>query len=234
MYGLVPTREEFERRVPAEYRRYAGIGPYFLPVFGRMYSKRLQDLIDACTRWAHSPARILDVGCGLGLATSRLAELFPLAEVSGLDIYPDEILRVAAELRPAARRVNFVSGSIEEAPFESGQFDLVTAFDALEHVPHPEIALQEIVRILSPQGISVISVPIESVILRALRYVALGGGRKGEIHPHWEGTFSSIEEFENQWNELFVPLQVFTTPIRNTPRVINYDVVYVGRARQDH
>ncbi len=231
MRNIVPSRDEFERRIPAAYRRNAGIGPYYLPVFGRMYTKRLGDCLRAARRYANAPAAVLDAGCGLGLATAALADLYPKADVFGLDMYPDEILRYAGKLMPGSARVRFVSGSIEAAPFASKQFDLITAFDMLEHVPHPETALDEIARMLSPSGIVVVSVPIESPILGALRYIALAGGRRGEIHPHWEGTCKDVGAFEAAWLKRFAPISTFNTPLRQAPRIVNYDVVLIGRAR---
>jgi ubiquinone/menaquinone biosynthesis C-methylase UbiE len=227
--AMVPSPEEVQQRLPAKYRKLAGIGPYYLPVFGRMYSKRLNDCLAAVVRHGRDPKQIVDVGCGLGIATAAIATQFPRAEVFGLDLYPEDVLNHAKDLMPGAQRVRFISGSAEDAPFEDSRFDLITAFDVLEHVPHPEIALRELARILSKDGVCIISVPIESPVLRALRYVALAGGRKGNINPHWEGTIRSVTEFKSRWREQFTPLEIFNTPFRWAPGFMNYDVVLVGK-----
>lgn len=226
---LVPTPQELARRVPAAYWRYAGIGPYYLPIFGRVYRKRLRDCLEAVYRHVPNPGRILDAGCGLGLASGALADHYPAAEVMGLDLYPEDVLQYASRLLPGAKRVRFVSASIEATPFSDAQFAVVTAFDVLEHVPHPERALDEIRRVLVPGGVFVASVPIESPILRGLRYLALLGGRRGEIHPHWEGTYRGLSEFEAAWRARFMPREVFNTPLQIAPRLVNYDVVFVGQ-----
>jgi SAM-dependent methyltransferase len=160
-----------------------------------------------------------------------MATIYPGAEVHGLDIYPEEVLRSAKELMPGSARIDFVSGSIEDAPFTSAKFDLITAFDVLEHVPRPEIALLEINRLLSPTGILVASVPIESPVLRLARFVYLVGGRRGEIHPHWEGSFRSLGEFEDAWDKSFTNIERFNAPFPFAPRPMNYDVVFVGGRR---
>jgi ubiquinone/menaquinone biosynthesis C-methylase UbiE len=122
---LVPARPDFEARVPEELRRYAGIGPYYLPVFGWVYARRLRQCLEAVNRNVESPRRILDAGCGFGLATAALARMFPAAKVTGLDIYPEDILRHARNLAPGAERVEFLSGSVEEIPFEDDELDVV-------------------------------------------------------------------------------------------------------------
>lgn len=231
MGAIIPTRAEFIARVPVEYRQYAGVGPYYIPLFGRVYSRRLVQCLGAAKRHAAQPREVLDVGCGLGLATAAMASMYPRAEIHGLDIYPEEVLDTAKHLMPSSPRVKFTSGSIEDAPFESGRFDLITAFDVLEHVPRPEVALQEIERLISPTGTVVVSVPIESPILGVARYFYLMGGRRGEIHPHWEGSFDSLGDFERAWDERFTDAERFNAPFPFGPRVMNYDVVFVGGSR---
>jgi len=229
--NLVPTKQQFAERIPQQYQRYAGIGPYYLPVFGRMYSKRLHDCLAAVRQHVQGPAAILDAGCGLGLATAALADMYPQAEVFGLDMYSEDVLQHAGNLMPGSKRVQFVSGSIEQAPFKDGRFDLVTAFDMLEHVPHPEVALDELYRLLSADGFLIVSVPIESPLLRGLRYVALAGGRRGNIRPHWAGAYHNLASFEAGWRKRFATVETFYTPLRFGPRWLNYDVVLVGRRR---
>jgi ubiquinone/menaquinone biosynthesis C-methylase UbiE len=229
MHRLIPSQETFERQVPAAYRQYAGIGPYYFPIFGWIYRRRLTDCVRAVLRHCSAPTTVLDAGCGFGLATAALARNYPRARVLGLDAYPSDVLDHAKTLMPGSGRVQFLSGSVEHMPFANAAFDLVTAFDVLEHVRHPEVALRECDRILASSGLIVISVPIESPLLRIARYVVLFGGMRGEIKPHWEGSFRNLKEFEHTWVKMFEPLEIFNTPFRHGPRFMNYDVVYVGR-----
>lgn len=228
---IIPTRQQVVERLPASYRSYAGIGPYYMPIFGPIYARRLHDCLRAVRRHAQQPTRILDAGCGLGMATAALATLFPTAQIYGVDLYPSRVLRYAPVLLPPAERATFVRGSVEAFPFREGGFDLITAFDVLEHIPNPERALDEIVDLLDPAGVAVISVPIESVVLQAIRYTVFLGGRRGNISPHWEGALPNLAAFEAAWRTRFTPIEIFNTPFRWSPRLANYDVVYVGRAR---
>jgi ubiquinone/menaquinone biosynthesis C-methylase UbiE len=73
-------------------------------------------------------ARVLDLGCGDGTKTRRLAERF---EVVGVDVSPQQ-LRLA---RTAAPEVTFVEADFSELDFRADTFDAVTAFYSIMHVP---------------------------------------------------------------------------------------------------
>lgn len=106
-------------------------------------------------------ARILDVGCGTGVvARLAAAGLGPTGRVVGLDL-SDGMLRKAAELAQAApggNRIEFRKGDAERLDFDTASFDATLSLYALRHLPHPELALKEMLRVLRPGGISVIGV----------------------------------------------------------------------------
>ena len=77
---------------------------------------------------------ILEVGCGEGLLLSRLAAVYPQAEVVGIDPSP----AVGRLFRGDRRRVSFERASTEElARRRPHAFDLVVLCDVLHHVPPP-------------------------------------------------------------------------------------------------
>jgi len=81
---------------------------------------------------------ILDVGCGSGLLTNRLASKYP--KVVGLDTSPEALRHVKAESK---------LGSAENLPFPDTSFDLVITSEVLEHLPYHTypLALSEIERV---------------------------------------------------------------------------------------
>ena len=96
-------------------------------------------------------ARILDVGCGTGF---NMKELARFGQVSGVD-FADEALaycrgRGLAEVR---------QGDAARLPYEDGAFDLVTAFDLIEHLDGDVVALQEFHRVTRPGGALLVYVP---------------------------------------------------------------------------
>jgi SAM-dependent methyltransferase len=94
---------------------------------------------------------MLDAGCGAGALLYRLREIG--WETSGVEIDSG-----AAE---AARGLGLDvrTGTVEEAGFPSGHFDLVTALHVLEHIHRPVEFLNELWRILKPGGLLFIEVP---------------------------------------------------------------------------
>ncbi len=90
----------------------------------------------------------LDIGCGEGANTRRLAERG--ARMWGVDIAPTFIAR-AREVEAAAPIVYSV-GSALALPYESGRFDFAVAFMSLMDVGEPEVAIQEAYRVLRPGG----------------------------------------------------------------------------------
>jgi len=89
-------------------------------------------------------ARVLDVGCGLGLYVRRLREL--AAEVHGVDIDPAKVQQASQTLP------NIREGSAEALPYADGFFDLVLLHEVLEHVPDDVKAVSEAHRVLRRGG----------------------------------------------------------------------------------
>jgi SAM-dependent methyltransferase len=107
----------------------------------------------AAYRFASDFARtgtLLDLGCGTGYGTAELAAAAPRAV--GLD-------RVTPVPRVRASRAEFVRGDLEELPFASGGFAVVTSFQVIEHLADPERYLAEIGRVLAPGGVALITTP---------------------------------------------------------------------------
>lgn len=97
--------------------------------------------------------RILDAGCGTGGMSSYLGRF---GSVVGLDGSLEALC-----LAKKRRLRDLVLGSVEQVPFESDSFDLVTSFDVIYHraVKDDRRALAEFYRVLAPGGHLVIRVP---------------------------------------------------------------------------
>ncbi|HEX6506450.1 MAG TPA: class I SAM-dependent methyltransferase [Chloroflexota bacterium] len=96
-------------------------------------------------------ARILDVGCGAGHTT--LAVAARAASVVGVDL-TEEMLAQARRLADehGLQNVTFVRGDAEQLDYQDASFDLVVSRYSAHHFPHPEQALHEFARVLSPGG----------------------------------------------------------------------------------
>lgn len=103
-------------------------------------------------------ALVVDVGCGEGAHTLRLAQRFGFA-VTGVDPVRRHIelgnagLAAAAEREPdLPRRVHFALGTAEALPLEAGSVDLVWCRDVLVHVAALDRAYGEFRRVLRKGG----------------------------------------------------------------------------------
>lgn len=104
--------------------------------------------------------RLLDVGCGGGLAAEALADLG--FDVLGLDAAAAAIAaaRAHAALSAAskpARALAYRCGGIAELIAEGASFDLVTALEVIEHVPDQPGFVAGLARLVRPGGALVIS-----------------------------------------------------------------------------
>jgi len=98
----------------------------------------------------HRP-QILDVGCGTG---ANLMMLSRYGDAEGVDISPDAL----AFCRERGLE-NLQLGAAEALPYEEGRFDLVTAFDVVEHMDDDVAGLREMRRVLRPGGHVLLFVP---------------------------------------------------------------------------
>lgn len=99
-----------------------------------------------------SPRDILDVGCGTGEISSRLAGLFPAAQVTGVDLIEPHLALARSRYAALGDRLRFQQADAFELPFEANTFDLVVCRHMLQAVPTPERAIAEMVRVAKPGG----------------------------------------------------------------------------------
>ena len=93
-----------------------------------------------------SKTRLLDAGCGAGMALQLAAELG--ASVAGIDA-SKALLEVAARRLPGTR---LEQSDLERLPFEDDAFDVVTGFNAFQYAADPVAALREARRVARPGG----------------------------------------------------------------------------------
>ncbi|HUR29240.1 MAG TPA: class I SAM-dependent methyltransferase [Planctomycetota bacterium] len=125
----------------------------------RTFERRLRRLAPLLPRGG----RALDVGCAAGFAMRVLAE-------RGFDVFgiePSRAIRAIALQSFAPERVH--AGTLDDAPFAPGSFDLVTLWDVLEHLPDPVAALRKVRTLLAPGGRLVLETQnIEALAARVL------------------------------------------------------------------
>jgi len=135
-----------------------------------------------------SGRRVLDLGCGTGYGTADLARVASAAV--GVDLAQDAIA-YAEDHFPSAR---FLQCSATAVPFSPASFDLVTAFEVIEHLSDWRTLLAEAHRVLDPQGLLIVSTPNK-------RYYAESRAQSGP-NPFHEHEFE-FAEFQTALREYF-------------------------------
>jgi 2-polyprenyl-3-methyl-5-hydroxy-6-metoxy-1,4-benzoquinol methylase len=132
-------------------------------------------------RFAAEASLILDVGCG----TSRIVQNLP--NVVGMDL----ALRKLRWLRAPGRWL--LQGSLTSLPFRDASFDAVICSEVIEHIPREQVHLEELVRVIHPGGLLVLSTPDYSrLIWRTLESIYAkvfpGGYVTEHINPYTHKT----------------------------------------------
>jgi cyclopropane fatty-acyl-phospholipid synthase-like methyltransferase len=135
-------------RARAVQAAYDELGPRFGEWTAKLVGEPLDRFLNELEARLDEGARILDLGCGDGRMTRRLAEGF---QVTGVDV-SEEQLRLA---RSSVPRATFLHADMTELSVPAGAFDAVTAFYSFMHVSredHREL-LTRIHRWLRPGGL---------------------------------------------------------------------------------
>ena len=108
----------------------------------------------ALARYFPGASTMLEIGCGTGYVLSGIAAARPGLELWGSELHLDGLAWTARRL-PAAK---FLQMDARAMPFD-GEFDLMGAFDVIEHIEQDEVVLREAHRTLAPGGGLLITVP---------------------------------------------------------------------------
>lgn len=100
-----------------------------------------------------------DIGCGAGDDAFRLAGLVgPGGKALGVDL-SEAMVAEARRRFEATANLEFICAGADDLPFADGSLDAIRADRVLIHVPDPEKAIAEMVRVLRPGGRIVLSEP---------------------------------------------------------------------------
>ena len=146
---LESVRSFWESHVNNEYytREDRGSAKYFEEIESRRYRWHYH-LLDLFAGLQGGSGRLLEVGCGIGVDSIRLARCG--FDVTALEL-TDSAVAVAREFaRARGVDVDFQIASAESLPFEDETFDAAFSFGVLHHTPQVEKAVAELWRVLKP------------------------------------------------------------------------------------
>jgi SAM-dependent methyltransferase len=132
--------------------------------------------------------RVLDAGCGTGYGAAELA--LSAAAVTAFDIAPDAI----AYCRANYSGLRALVSSCSAIPLRANSFDLVVAFEVIEHLADHRAFLDECARVLTHQGLFIVSSPNK-------KYYGESRGETG-ANPYHEHEFEAAE-FASELTRVF-------------------------------
>jgi malonyl-CoA O-methyltransferase len=129
-----------------------------------------------------APKHILDLGCGPGSFTKKLAALYPKAHIVGLDLAHNMLLEARRKHR-FMRKWSLVSADVNHLPFATGLFDLVFSNQVI-HWSYPlGPVFRELNRVMKPNA--------------CLMFSTLGPDTFKELKTAWSGVndYAHTNEF---------------------------------------
>lgn len=159
--GAEPVRfNGFEAHAPELAHAGGGFDPAFFAGLAEAEARnfwfrgRNRLILWALRKYAPTMRSMLEVGCGTAFVLAGVREKFPSASLSGSEIFIDG-LAYASERLPEA---DLMQMDARDIPFVD-EFDVVGAFDVLEHIEEDATVLSQIFQSLKPGGTMMIAVP---------------------------------------------------------------------------
>ena len=159
--GHRPRRiDGFHAYAPELAHEGGGFKPEYFSQLSRLeasnfwFRARNQLILWAIARYGTGFQSLLEIGCGTGYVLSGIAENFPDVRLQGSEIFVAGLAEAAARLQS----VELMQMDARNIPFRD-EFDVIGAFDVLEHIEQDETVLQQVHQALNPGGLVLMTVP---------------------------------------------------------------------------
>lgn len=158
MAGLTALPESFRTGIGLDYDSHGpegavGIERSFEPWSRSYLLQVVLPALDGAVSRLESGAQVADIGCGAGGAALRMAQAFPKSSVTGYDISRYALDRALEKKSiDETTNVHFVDPRVSPLPSDES-LDLVTAFDCIHDMTHPQDVMAAIRGSLKPDGI---------------------------------------------------------------------------------
>ncbi len=103
-----------------------------------------------------SGKKVLDVGCGLAYGTVLMAEL--ASYITGID-YDQQTIEENTKRYISITNLDFKQSVIPPLPFADHSFDVITAFQFIEHIEPRKEFIKECLRVLKSEGTLLVTTP---------------------------------------------------------------------------
>jgi len=174
---------------------------------GKVFKDTKFKFVEEMYRWSGAeansggaPAKILDVGCGIGGTSRYLANKLKDkgTQVTGITLSPKQVER-ATELanERGLDNVNFQVMDALKMEFPDNSFDLVWGCESGEHMPDKAAYVAEMTRVLKPGGTLVIATWCQKELAEGEEFTKAEQAKLQFLYDEWAHPyFISIEEYE--------------------------------------
>ena len=172
------------------------------------YFRNVRLLVDTAQLPGKKKLRAIELGCGEGFSTQRLATMLPVNVTLEASEYVAHLVPRARELNPG---ILVTEESVYDLKHKDDSFDLIFLLEVLEHLDYPDRALVEIRRALKPGGVLVLGVPREplwcGLNMARGKYLTRLGNTIGHLN-HW-----STYTLQRYMAKYFGPVEAVKTPL---------------------
>ena len=116
------------------------------------------DRYNFASNYVKSDMILLDVASGTGYGSNLLKSKEKSISIVGVEI-DKNACEYANHTYGEKNNIKYLEGSILELPFEDNHFDIVTSFETIEHVEDDRGQIKEVLRVLKPNGLYIVSTP---------------------------------------------------------------------------
>ena len=138
---------------------------------------------------------ILDIASGSGYGTALLSK--SAAKVYGVDVSADAV--AYAQAHYGASNISYSQGDGQKIPLEDATVDIVVSFETIEHIKDYKQFIEEVKRVLKPDGLLLLSTPNDKEFAEG-NHFHLHEFKYEELHSLMRGYFSHIKDyFQGTW-----------------------------------
>lgn len=147
--------------------RETRFGRWFLSThtwYKYVLSQAIVDFKDLLNGRLPAQSRLLDAGCGQGLAFTLLHQHFHASTIVGIDIDREQVAKAERVAALQAAPCSAVHGNTAATTFDDGSFDMIFCHQLLHHTSQQHETLNEFYRLLAPGGILLVGESCRSFI----------------------------------------------------------------------
>lgn len=132
---------------------------------------------------------VLDLGCGSAALMKQVYDEDSTRHLYGLDL-SEQMLLIAQQTMKAHAQLTL--GDAHQLPYQDNSFDLVYCNDSFHHYPDPFRVIQEVHRVLRPEGLFLIGESYQPFLSRFLMNAFFRFSKEGDVHMYHKKEFQAL------------------------------------------